>query len=139
MVGRFGLDNFCQLKYHLAMQVSRKKVNSTLEKQVTRMWYQLIADIKSVEEAEKIIGELLSETELAAVTKRLAVGYWLARKRSYENIKENLKVSSATIAVVQREMRKPGWKLALQKVMADEWATKWEKKIKSLMVMRGHR
>ncbi len=114
------------------MQVSKKKVNLTLEKQVRKMWWQLVADIKNPEEAEKILGGLLSDTELAAISKRLAVGYWLTKNRSYENIKENLKVSSATIATVQQDLKKPGWKAAITKVEAEEWATKWEAKIKKL-------
>lgn len=115
------------------MQVSKKKVNPNLEKQILAMWYQLIADVKSVEEAQKVMDALLSETELTAITKRLAVGYWLTKKRSYENIKENIKVSSATIAAIGQELKKPGWKLALQKVMAEEWAAQMESKIKSLI------
>lgn len=115
------------------MQVSKKHINSQLEKQVSNMWYQLIVDIKTPDEAEKIMGGLLSETEITAITKRLAVGYWLVKNRSYENIRDNLKVSSATIAAVHAETKKPGWKMALQKVMAEEWATKWEEKIKGIL------
>lgn len=114
------------------MQVSKKRVNPILDKQIQEMWYQLVVDIKSREEAAQVLGSLLSETEMVAITKRLAVGYWLEKKRSYENIKENLRVSSATIAAIQQESKKAGWKLAMQKVMADEWASKMEDKIKSL-------
>lgn len=94
------------------------------------MWYQLIADTRKRDDAELIFGDLLSETELAAVSKRLAIAYWLTKKRSYENIRENVKVSSATIAAVQQEMKREGWKMAMEKIMAEEWATKWEEKIK---------
>ena len=100
------------------------------------MWYQLIADVKTIEEAQKVMDALLSETELTAITKRLAVGYWLTKKRSYENIKENIKVSSATIAAIGQELKKSGWKLALQKVTAEEWATQMEEKIKNVLKIR---
>ena len=121
------------------MQVSKRKVSSVLEKQINGMWYQLIADTKTKEDAEKIFGDLLSETELVAVSKRIAIAYWLAKGRGYENIKENLKVSSATIAAVQREIKREGWKMTMEKIMAEEWATKWDNKIKSLIVTRSHR
>lgn len=114
------------------MQVSKKKVNSQLDKQISSMWYQLIADIETPQEAELIVSSVLSETELIAVTKRLAVGYWLLKKRSYENIKQNLKVSSATIAAVGADLEKAGWKAAMKKVTAEEWATKMEERIKSI-------
>jgi len=114
------------------MQVSKQKVNPTLEKQLYRMWGQLIADIKFPAEADKISESIFSTTELLTIIKRLGVAYWLSKGRSYENIKKNLKVSSATIASIQQELKKPGWKLALEKVMAEEWASKWEEKIKNL-------
>lgn len=118
------------------MQISKKRVNPQLETQVEKMWYQLIIDIKTPEEAETVMSAMLSMTELTAITKRLAMAYWLAKGRSYENIKENLKVSSATIAAVQQEMKKPGWKMALSKVMAEEWATRMESKIKGIFKRR---
>lgn len=116
------------------MQVSKKKVNSVLEKQLFAMLWQLVVDLKNPKEAEMVLSDLLSSTEIATVAKRLAVAYWLFKKRSYENIKQNLKVSSATVAEVQRNMKKPGWKLAMVKVTADEWANVWEQKIRKLIV-----
>lgn len=97
------------------------------------MLWQLIVDTKNTEEARKMFSVILTVTETEAVKKRLAVAYWLTKKRSYENIKNNLKVSSATIATINSEMNKPGWKTALEKVMAEEWATKWEEKIKKMI------
>jgi hypothetical protein len=43
---------------------------------------------------------------------------------------QNLKVSSATIASVQEFLEKPGFKLALKKMEAEEWANIWAEKIK---------
>ena len=115
------------------MQISKHKINKNLDKQLAEAWYQMVTDIKTPEEAEKIFNSILSETELTTVIKRLAVGYWLTKKRSYEVIKENLKVSSATIATIQQDLKKPGWQAAMKKVMAEEWATKWEEKIKNML------
>ncbi|MEK7091240.1 MAG: Trp family transcriptional regulator [Patescibacteria group bacterium] len=115
------------------MQVSKKKVNPVLEKQLFAMLWQLVTDLKNPKEAEMVWSDLLSKTELATVAKRLAVAYWLSKKRSYENIKQNLKVSSATVAGVQRSLKRPGWKLAMVKVTADEWANVWETKIKKIL------
>jgi uncharacterized protein YerC len=115
------------------VQISKQKVNKNLDKQLAGAWYQMVADIKTPKEAEKIFDCILSETELTTVIKRLAVGYWLTKKRSYEIIKGNLKVSSATIATIQRDLKKPGWQAAMKKVLAEEWATKWEEKIKKML------
>ena len=121
------------MKYINAMQISKQKVNAVLEKQLYKTLWQLLADIKNPQEAEVLIGDLLSATELSTLAKRLAVAYWLSKKRSYENIKVNLKVSSATVADVQKQLKRPGWKLAIQKVTADEWANVWEQKIKGFL------
>lgn len=118
------------------MQISKRKVNNILEKQVDQMWNLMLVDIKTPQEAEKIMSAILTTTELSAISKRLAVGYWLTKKRSYENIKQNLKVSSATIAVVQQGLKSEGWKLALKKVMAEEWATFAEEKIRSMLKLK---
>lgn len=115
------------------MQVSKKKVNAVLEKQLFATLWQLVVDLKNPKEVELVLSDLLTETEVATVAKRLAVAYWLSKGRSYENIKQNLKVSSATVAEVQRSLKKPGWRLALQKVTADEWANVWETKIKKIL------
>ena len=115
------------------MQISKQKVNRALDKQLSAMLYQLIVDIKNPEDAEKIFNNLLSDTELTTLIKRLGVAYWLTKKRSYEVIKTNLKVSSATIATLGREIKNPGWQMAIKKVLAEEWATKWEEKIKKLI------
>lgn len=95
------------------------------------MLYQLVADIKSPTEAEHILTQVFSDVELSTLAKRIAVAYWLTNKRSYENIRQNLKVSSATIADIQQDLKKLGWKQALTKITADEWASKWEKRIRS--------
>jgi uncharacterized protein YerC len=115
------------------VQVSKQKVNKILEKQLQQMWYQMVADIKTPQEAEVIFSNLLSGTELTTVIKRLATGYWLTKKRSYEVIRDNLKVSSASIATIQKDLKNPGWQLAIKKILAEEWATKWEEKIRKLI------
>ena len=80
------------------MQVSKQKINTLLERQLYQMLFQLIADLKTPQEAEVVLRGTLSDTELITLTKRLAVAYWLTKGRSYSNIKDNLKVSSASIS-----------------------------------------
>ncbi len=67
------------------------------------------------------------------LAKRLAIAYWLKKGRSYNNIKNNLKVSSATIASVQSKTDNPGFQMALKNLEAEEWANVWEKKIKKFI------
>ncbi len=100
------------------------------------MLFQLVADLKTPQEVEEVFGDVFSQTELITLAKRLAVAYWLAKKRSYGNIKQNLKVSSASVADIQQRLKNSGWKLAITKVTADEWATVWDHRIKQLFAKR---
>lgn len=111
------------------MQVSEKKLNKNLENQVFQIFYQTIADLKTPEEAENFFADFLSKTARTALAKKLAVAVFLDKKRSYENIKDTLKVSSSTIFEVYQKLSRPGIQLALKKIKAEEWADQWSKKI----------
>lgn len=114
------------------MQVSSRKLNATLEKQIYGIFHQLLSDLRSPEEVESILSDLLTETEYTALAKRLAIATFLDKGRSYENIRETLKVSSATIASVAEQMGNPGIQKALAKIKAEEWAGEWSGKISGL-------
>lgn len=114
------------------MQTSKKTLNATLEKQLSQTVYQLIADIKSPHDARVVLETILSPTELSTVIKRVSIAYWLSKNRKYENIKNNLMVSSASIADVQKQIKSSGWQLVLKFLNADEWASIWEAKIKNV-------
>lgn len=114
------------------MQVSNRKLNTTLEKQVFSVFYQSLADLRTPEEVESVLTDLLTETERTAIAKRLAIATFLEKGRSYENIRETLKVSSATIAAVADQLGSPGYQLALTKIKAEQWAEEWAGKIAGL-------
>lgn len=111
------------------MQVSNKQLNRNIEKQIFVMLHKLLAEVRDEEEIKNLTEDLLTESERTAMAKRLAIAVYLDKGRSYENIKENLKVSSATIATVAEQMGNPGVQTALRRVKAEEWADEWSKKI----------
>ncbi len=113
--------------------MSNKDINPSLKKQIGEMFAQAIADLRDVNEAKTFLNDFFNESELDIFAKRLAVAYWLKKKRSYGNIIENLKVSSATIALIQSMLNRPGFKLALKKIEAEEWANQWAEKIKKFI------
>lgn len=115
------------------MRVSEKTLNESLKRQIEDMFVQAVADLRDPQEVKVFFGDFLNNTEYEAFVKRLAIAYWLKKQRSYINIKDNLKVSSATIATVQSMIDKPGFKLALKKVEAEEWANVWAEKIKKFV------
>ena len=115
------------------MRTSEKKLNISLEKQIIDTFAQAIADLRDLQETKSFLNDFFNDSEQEAFAKRLAIAYWLKKGRSYTNIKDNLKVSSATIASVQTLMNKPGIKLILKKVEAEEWANQWAEKIKKFI------
>ncbi len=111
------------------MRTSSNKLNDILKKQITKTLAQVISDIKTSDEAHQFLSDFFTEAEFESFSKRLAVAYWLKKGRSYTNIKNNLKVSSATIAEVSNMMKKKGFEQAIKKLEAEEWANQWADKI----------
>lgn len=111
------------------MRISKIELNPHLKKQITKTLFQVITDLKKVEETKIFFTDFLNNAELETFSKRLAIAYFLKKRRSYSNIKQNLKVSSVTVALVEKLMSTEGFKLALKKIEAEEWASQWAKKI----------
>ncbi len=116
------------------LRTSARRVNPHLKKQLFGTLYQTIVDLKNTDEVQSFLEAFLSESEHETLAKRLAVSYWLDKGRGYNNIRDNLKVSSATIASIQNAYNShKGVKLALSKINADEWANVWSEKIKKFL------
>ena len=105
----------------------------SLQKEIVKTFFQSLEDIKTKRDFEIFFSDFLTPKELEIFSKRLAVAYWLKKGRNYENIKNNLKVSTRTISEVKKLMDTPGIKLALKKMEAEEWANVWSEKIKKLV------
>ena len=113
------------------MQVSKQDVDKKIEKKIFKSLYQVLADLKNPGKVEKFLNDVLSETEKTVLAKRLGIAYYLSKNKSYEVIREELKVSSATIANVQKwlEQGGEGLDMALKAIEADEWAGEMAGKI----------
>jgi uncharacterized protein YerC len=115
------------------MQTSKRKINQTLERELSKTLFQVLADIKSPKEIELFLQDLLGKGELLVLAKRLAIAHFLDHGRSYQNIKDNVKVSSATIASIDKQRKNPGYQLGLKRAEADRWAEKWTDKIENFL------
>lgn len=115
------------------MRLSKDKVNPHLRRELFNTLHQTIADLRSPQEVKEFLQSFLSDAEHETLAKRVAVSYWLDKKRGYDNIRKNLKVSSATIASIQRAMDENGVRLALRNIKAEEWANVWAEKIKRIV------
>jgi len=114
------------------MQVSKKNVNKQIEKRIFKSLYQVLADLKKPEEVKKFLDDVLSKTERTVLAKRLGIAWYLNKNKSYDVIRQDLKVSSATIATVQSWLDKGGEGLnsAIKAIEADEWAGEMAAKVK---------
>lgn len=113
------------------MQLSAKLLTKQQLATVSQQFHNLLADLRNPQDVETFLKDFLSETEYLVMVKRLAIAQDLITGKSYEEIKKDLKVSSATISGVSEILTKKGMKLALQKIKVDEWATKTALKIQT--------
>ena len=113
------------------MQVSKKDINKKIEAKIFKSLYQVLADLKQRKDVEMFLEDTLSETEKTVLAKRLGIACYLNNNKSYERIRQDLRVSSATIANVQKWMESggEGLQLALKTIEADEWAGQMANKI----------
>lgn len=116
------------------MRHSKKRLAFKKEKEIINFLYQVVADIRNQSEAATFIDEILTSAEKEAIAKRLAVARQLEKGDSYEEIKQALKVSSATVAGIADQLKTGcGYQLALKKIDADEWADRVVGKINQMM------
>jgi len=101
------------------MRISLKKLDPSLKNQLKKTFAQAICDLKDIDESDMFLKDFFKETEYEAFAKRMAIAYWLKKGRTYSNIKNNLKVSSATIASIEKDLNKPVFKLILKKTESE--------------------
>ncbi len=113
------------------MQVSKTQVNKQVEKKIFKELYKVLADFRKPKQVESFFKDVLSETERTVIAKRLGIAQMLHQGKSYKEIKDSLKVSSATIASVSSWLEKggEGLKLAIRVIEAEEWAEELSGKI----------
>lgn len=98
-------------------------------KHFIQTFYQLIGDMNSQADSQVFLSDFLTESEIKAFAKRLAIAVELESGKSYERIRAQYAVSTATISVVSEMMSKPGMILALKKIKTDHWADNMSDKI----------
>ena len=106
---------------------------NALQKEIIITFFQTLEDIKTKKDIEIFFNDFFDKKELETYTKRLAIAYWLKKKRDYKNIKTNLQVTKSEIKQVENKLNTKGFKLALKHMEAEEFANVWSEKIKKLV------
>lgn len=108
-------------------------MNQTLKNQIEKTFSLAFLDFKDEKDVLNFLNNFLTKKEFEILSKRLAVIYWLSKKRNYSNIETNLKVSSSTIADCKKLVNNKEVIKIIKKIDADEWAQNWSSRLKELL------
>lgn len=92
-------------------------------------FYQVVGDLRNEQESKTFLLDFLTESERLTFAKRLAIGLELQAGKSYDAIRKEFGVSSATISSVAEMTKTPGMQLALKKVATEKWADQMSGKL----------
>lgn len=115
------------------MRTSKLEVEEGLRAEILNLLPELLGDLKGSEQIKSFLENFLSPKEYEVISKRLAILYWLHKGKKYHDIRDHLKVSSATIATTQELIAKKEITEAFRILDANEWASKVTERIKSLL------
>lgn len=102
------------------MQKSAHNLSSTQEKSLFDQLITVLTDINKPTVMKTFLETFFSETELSVFAKRLAILVSLDEGKSYEEISQELKVSSATISAVAGSKDLPVMKQVLVLLKRDK-------------------
>lgn len=91
--------------------------------EIVEVFYQVVGDLRNVKESKTFLLDFLTDSERLTFAKRLAIGLELQSGKSYDTIRKEFGVSSATISMVAEMSKSVGMQLALKKVSTEKWAT----------------
>lgn len=115
------------------MRTSATPLDPALALEISRMLPQLLASIHTEKEMDEFLKAFFRKNELNVFAKRLALIYWLKQGKSYLEIRDKLKVSSATIVNTQNNLTKEGSAVVWRILQANEWAEKMTSRLKRIV------
>ena len=117
-------------------QVSKRKVHEKIESKMFETLWQTVSQVKSKDDVQLFLEDILSHTEKIMLAKRLAIACLLLRNYDYKAIKNLLKVSQGTIAKVALTLKfNKGYNIVISKVERSEVMKEFWQSIERI----GHR
>ena len=92
----------------MAKFTPQQNLSKEVKQKVLLELCQAMVVVKKLPDAAKVLGDLLSEQELQMIAKRLQIAKLLLQKKTYEEIKKEIKVSQHTIARVNIWLQQGG-------------------------------
>ena len=103
-------------------QVSKQELPREVEKKINNFFHYFFASLRDKKEAESVLEEFFTPTEIEMLSKRLALVYMISQEKSFSDLLYTLNVSPSTIARVSKIMDRGGYeevKKLLLKCRAD--------------------
>lgn len=103
-------------------QVSKYPIRKEVADRIFEVFLKTLVRIKTTEEADQFISDLLTPTEKIMLAKRLAIAFLLEKEYDYRTIRQVLRVSFPTIATVNlaRQYGSRGYKQLIAKIAQEE-------------------
>lgn len=120
------------------MPKSQQQVLSKQDSQrLLAQFFQVVGDLRDPQESHTFLTDFLTDSEQLTFAKRLAIAIELEAGKSYDAIRKQYGVSSATISTVAELMRTAGMKLALKKIANEKWSTQMSDKFFNLFALKA--
>lgn len=103
-------------------KISKRILDKELEEYILELFSSSIIDLKTKDDVNNFLKDLLSPTEIIMIVKRLAIAILLSKGHTYEVIDEKLKVSRGTIMNVSFWLKNghSGYQNVIQKIIKDQ-------------------
>ena len=103
-------------------QVSKYPLSKDIEERMFDVFWQTIAGLKTKQSVKKFLHDLLSPTEKTMLAKRLGIAILLLKGYDYRSISHALKVSTATIMLINNWLKTggEGYKMVIKKLLKQE-------------------
>lgn len=113
------------------MQISQQKMSNTSEEQLKEDLAILLSDLRRPNVVLDFLSTFLTETELTVLSKRLAILKRLHNNNSYEQIQQDLQVSSATISSVAQIKERQISEDIIHRLQVHDWAERTASKLRA--------
>lgn len=106
-------------------QISKYPISKQVSDRIFEIFLNTFVNIKSKEEADEFISDLLTPTEKIMLAKRLAIAFLLEKNYDYRTIQKLIRVSTGTIASVNLSLHhgSTGYKKLISKIVKEEKIT----------------
>lgn len=79
-------------------QISKYRMSQSISDQITGFLFETIANLKTKSQVSEFFNDFLTSTEKIMFSKRLAIGYLIAKNYNQREISRVLKVSTTTVS-----------------------------------------